>query len=245
MMKDLSPTQEIRRRNFTLLVRQFRSNAEAAASLEMSEAQVSNYVHGSRKMGEKLAARIEKNAHLVPGTLSTNVSGRKTTNFADVNNLKSVSIGGSGTHKIESPRSSLVRSNVDSSNFDDFISVKRENESGGMESVMAVQKAWLEANGFDIDSLRSFPMPDNSQSGLIEQGYEVLYNKDVKGPFIEGKHYVVLLGGVMTVRRIEHQVNGDIILKCLSTSYSDQIVSASDIPNIKSCGIALEFRAAL
>lgn len=107
---------------------------------------------------------------------------------------------------------------------------------------MSVSMNWLEKEGYSEGQIISIEMPDDSQAGLVNRGYEVAVNIEWGNELINDVYYAIKIGGSVTIRRVEYTYVDDIMLRCQNPDYSDQIVSKKEIEKLDVVGIAVRFQ---
>lgn len=107
---------------------------------------------------------------------------------------------------------------------------------------MSVPISWLKNEGYSSDQIKSIEMPDESQSGLVNQGFEIAINIEWGSKPLDNLYYALEIGGRITLRRIEYQYNGDLILRCLNEKFNDQRVSEAEIKDLRIVGVAVKFQ---
>lgn len=205
--------KEIRKQRLAELTANRGDKARLSREADLSASQISQWLSGERNMSEDTAREIERARDLPVG-------------WMDSATMNSSPLESEGIHKHE---------NIQSYEF----------WRGEVETeirVMSVSTEWLKAEGYTKNQIKSIVMPDDSQVGLVNRGYEVAINTDWGGELINDLYYAIKIGGLVTIRRVEYTYSGDVMLRCLNSEYAEQTVSKSDVVNLDIAGVAVRFQ---
>ncbi len=237
---DVDEIYEERRRRFALLLNNYRNQAEAADALGFGgPAPVSNLKRGHDNMGEDVARRVEKLGKLRAGTLLTPFQ----IPWEDENKTSQRNGASSNVGKLAS--SEAVGNASKASQFTDVKIETYESwmsEGPAREWRMSVPLSWLQSQGYDSSQIKSFTMPDNSQSDLVLKDYEVAVNVNWGDKLQNDKFYAINIGGLVTLRKVEYRASGGIHLRCLNPDYSDESLTAEEVDNLDIVGVAVRFQ---
>ena len=107
---------------------------------------------------------------------------------------------------------------------------------------MTVPAHWLADEGFSSAQIKSICMPDDSMAPMVMRGFEIAVNVRWGGTIKNGLYYALQIGDILTIRLVEHQFNGGLLLRPENSRYADQLVSASAIHRLTIIGEAVRFQ---
>lgn len=238
-LKKQTPIHAERARRFVLLLERYRTQIEAADALGFNQPSMISAIKKKRRnIGEEVARRLEELGDLKSGVFVNPLETSWNPVEKDTNSLDF--------------RSSVINTSRNVSDntvvYGDVTHVRIETHESWIdgetqkESRMTVPSAWISSNGFNADGLKSITMPDNSQSSLVLEGYEIAIHIDFDGELKNNAFYALKIGGNITLRKIEYKATGGAMLRCVSNDYADESVTLDELANIEVIGQAVMFQ---
>ena len=220
IMKSLTQVQKLRHRRFVQLVAGFKNQELAGIALGMSTQQVSNYVTGSKGMGEKLAERIELSAGKPAGWLSTDGD--------DLMDVPSIA-----KYRIRY----LKEGNKDEVTIKQFKDIRWAAGAGSVNSEygeiddLSFKRSYMERNNLRPESCIAAAASGRSMEPTINDGDIMLINlleKNIRAK--DGLIFAFVVGNDCRVKRVFTTMSGDIRLvsdNLDKSEYPDEIITAS------------------
>ena len=226
-----------RTRRFAGLVKTFKGQADAASELGFTTVQlVSNYKNG-KNMGEETALRIEEMGKLPPGSL---LNPLNTEWFLDepekpLDTGKKYSGNIAPSHGV----SEREKGHYDVESYELWQGFVEKDARA-----MSIPKEWFEKEGYKPEQIKFITMPDDSQAGIVSKGFDIAINVNWNGEIKNNCYYGVVLGGTPTVRGLEYQYDGSLVLTCNNNKFKDQEVPEKDLEKLKEMiiGIPVKFQ---
>lgn len=224
----IETVQKERQERFKTLLHRYQNQEEAAVKLGFGgPAPISNLKTGKKKMGEKLAGRIEELAGLPRGVfvdpLSTPWPGHNDSHLNTVN---------------EAGQTDRVVANLDGAiSYENAGSFEFWSNTVDREiRLMAIPTTVLEQENCSIEDVKNVLISDNAQSPRIVKGDFVSMNVNRIKPVENDTYYVIQVNEQFTLRKTVYRTDGSLTLKCLNPEHEEENISADNIGSLNIVG---------
>lgn len=101
------------------------------------------------------------------------------------------------------------------------------------EAWWTMPRSWLEQEGLPVEDAAILRVAGDSHAGGIEDGQMVLIDRR---PRPKDGVYLVVFGGALRIKRVQHMVDGSMRLTADDDAYSADLVGEKDVPGFEIIG---------